>query len=149
MVFKFLPALLKENNQYKFSACFFENIYWFKRLVQKSHQISALYFLLSYWSIFSSVHGRLSKQYSGSKAAFGTTFRVQEDTGKPEKLSEEVTGWIFTISKGFGRSKKKLNFKSSSQKTTKNCENHQRSYKKCCFNFQDLQKNFISWHYPL
>jgi hypothetical protein len=47
--FQILVCLVKENNYYEVSACFFETL---TGLFQKRHKISVLPFSVSYWSIF-------------------------------------------------------------------------------------------------
>ncbi len=49
----------------------------------------------AYWTYF---HGRLSEKFSGSQAAFGTTFRVTRGSRKAGTSTlKRVTGRIFTI----------------------------------------------------
>ncbi len=69
-------------------------------LFRKSHQISVLAFFCSHWSIFPVyIHSRLSEQFSGSQAGYGTTFidigGYQKDGTRSLK---RVTGSNFTIS---------------------------------------------------
>jgi hypothetical protein len=101
---------------------------------------------------FSSVHcifnGRLSGQFSGSQASFGTTLRGTIGYRKAgwNKLPEEGH-WKDFHNQRFHQSKQNLYFGFISQKTAKKCENPQRSYKKNCFDYQDLKKKiFIQWH---
>ncbi len=81
-------------------------------------------------------HRRLSEQLLESQAAFG----------KPEQATYRITGRIFTISSGkcFPRTRKHgetLFWIFFIKGQPKKSENHQRSFKKKCFDFQDLQKN--------
>jgi hypothetical protein len=72
------------------------------KIVPKASSISIPAFLFSHWLIFSmqcTFMGRLSEHFSGSHAAFGSTFRV---TGGYQKAGTNflkwVTGKIFTTS---------------------------------------------------
>ncbi len=69
-------------------------------------------------------HGRLSEQFSGSQAAFGTTFRVTGGYRKARTtFLKRVTWIIFTSSKLFYRSKRKLYLDFLDKKAVKNFEN--------------------------
>ncbi len=95
--------------------------------------------------------------------AFRTIFRITGGfrnncrvTGGYQKAGtrslKRVSGRIFTRSKWFQRSKQKLYFGFSSQYDSKNLKKkHQVSFKKYCFDFQDLKIKQIKYspHVPL
>jgi hypothetical protein len=87
------------------------------------------------------IHSRLSEvseQFSGSQAGYGTTFR---DTGGHHKAGtsslKRVTGMNFTMSmvSDFVEASRNFNLDLLHKKTTSNCENHKRSFKKYWFDF--------------
>jgi hypothetical protein len=111
----------------------------------KPHQISVTlsFSLIGRFSLMF-MHGRLSKQFSRSQAAFGTTFRVAGGYRKAGTsfLKRVITGLIFTISKWLYRSKQKLIV--LHKKKAINRENLQHSYKKYGLIFRTFKNYFSS-----
>jgi hypothetical protein len=82
-----------------------------------------LFFALigQFYPVYNYIHGRLSESFSGSQAAFGTTFRFTGGFWKPgTHFLWRVTGKIFTRTKWFHKSKQKFHFGFSSQKDNQN-----------------------------
>jgi hypothetical protein len=86
-------------------------------------------FLYSHWLNFSSalhIHGRLSEQL------FRITGGFRKAGTSPLK---RVTGRMFTIVSDFIEACRNFFLNFLYKKTAKNCESHQRSIKKYCFDF--------------
>ncbi len=128
MIFKFLAALLKRKN--KVSSCSFMNT------IFKDCSKSASNFCSGFPSAFgdfSYIQSWLAHRtiFIGSKAASGTTFRVYRS------FPNRVTGFSQLVSDFIEISKDFI----SDFLTRRQPEiNHQRSFTKYCFDFQNLKK---------
>ena len=84
------------------------------------------------------IRGRLSEQFSGSQAGYGTT-TVPRDTGGYQKAGtnslNRVTGRNSQLVSDFIEASRNFDLDFLHKKTTKNYENHQRSFKKYCFDY--------------
>jgi hypothetical protein len=120
MVLNFFVCLDQEENKYKVSACSKKiSESWIRLLFRLSFAFIGRFSLAN-------IHSQLSEQFLESQAAFGTN------------SLKRVTGRIFTSY--FIEASRNFIYNFLYTKTTKNYENHQRSCKKYCFDFWDLQK---------
>ncbi len=82
------------------------------------------------------IHSWLSEQFSGSQAGYGKTFRDTAAIRKSEQaLCEGLQEGISELVSDFIEAVRNFIFDFFHKKTTKNCENQKRSFKKYCFNF--------------
>jgi hypothetical protein len=82
------------------------------------------------------IHSRLSEQFSESQAGFGTTFKgtggyQKAGTNSMKRLLEGIS----QLGSDFIEASRNFILDFLHKKTTENCENHNRSFKKYCFEF--------------
>ncbi len=80
------------------------------------------------------IQWRLSEQFSGSQAAFETTFLSHMRLSESRIMLPELGHWFFT-EVNFIEASKSFSLNFLHKKTAKSCENHQSSFKKYCLEF--------------
>ncbi len=139
MVFKLLPWLVKQKNKCKLTACFFENTTNSKDCSVSRIRFPA--FLHSHYSNFSSVQctfmAGVQNNFRDHRRFSEQLLKSQTASGKPEHTPwrELLEGFSQLVSdfNHFIKATRNFNFGCSSQKDGKNCEKHQRSFKKYGF----------------
>jgi hypothetical protein len=82
MILKFLGCLVKQRIRYNVSACL--HLFILKTVPTTGSNFCSgfLFLLMVDFLLCTYIHGRISEQFSGSQAAFKTTFRVTSGSQK-------------------------------------------------------------------